>query len=329
VRVKNLAIILVLFGVLFAGCNNDLEVTAPWKDIPIVYGILSPLDTAHYIRIEKAFLDPEVSALEIARIPDSLYYDNLDASIFDISLGKSHQLLEVDGSLEGYIRDEGIFAEVPNILYKVAAKDLKLVPTHSYRLEINRSESLPLVTSEIEIVSKGGIVRPLAGSDLRFPYQSLFKVIWRTADNAFFYDVSLIIHYEEWTEGDPSTIESHSLDWKLGRNISTDRVEVFGITFYEFLAAELDADPTLARFLTGVDVFVRSGGQELYEFRRVLQANSRITGVGGDIPQYTNLSEGIGILTSSNSARIFDYDLHPISLDSLQNGHITEDLNFQ
>jgi hypothetical protein len=329
VRVKKLTFICLLSGVLLAGCDNTLDVTAPWKDIPIVYGILSPADTAHYVRIEKAFLDPEVSALEIARIPDSLYYDSLDASIIDISSGTRFQLQEVDGIDEGYVRDEGIFAEVPNILYKVDAKELVLKPSNSYRLEINRSERLPLVTAEIEIVSKATIVRPLPGTDLRFPYQSLFKVIWRPVDNAFFYDASLLIHYDEWTLGDPGSISSHSVQWELARNISADRLEVLGITFYEFLAAELQTDPALRRFLTGIDVLVRSGGQELYEFRRVLLANSGITSLGGDIPQYTNLSEGFGILTSSNTAQTLDLDLHIVSLDSLRNGYITEDLNFQ
>lgn len=329
VPVKKLTYILLLGGVLLAGCDNELNVTAPWKDIPIVYGILSPLDTAHYIRIEKAFLDPEISALEIARIPDSLYYQDLDASIFDISSGTRHQLTEVNGIEDGYIRDEGVFAEVPNILYKVDANDLKLVATNSYRLEVNRSERLPLVTAEIEIVSRGSIVRPLNGSALRFPYQSLFKVIWMTPENASFYDVSLLIHYDEWTMGDPSTTEHLSTEWQLVRNTTQDRVEVLGITFYEHMATELLADPSTLRFLTGVDVLVRSGGRELFEFRKVIAANSGITSIGGDIPQYTNLSEGIGILTSSNTTKSLDFSLFPESLDSLRLGFLTHDLNFQ
>lgn len=329
VCVKNTSVLFFLAALLFSSCNNDLSVTAPWKDIPIVYGVLSPLDTAHYIRIEKAFLDPEISALEIARIPDSLYYTNLDASIVDVSVGMRYPLQEVDGNLEGYIRDEGVFAESPNILYKADASDLKLVATNSYRLEINRSERQPLVTAEIEIVSRGAIVRPLPNTSLRFPYESLFKVIWRDADNAFFYDVSLVINYDEWIITDPSSIERMSVEWRLARNISQNDIEVLGITFYEFLAAELDADPALARFLSSVDVYVRSGGKELFEFRRVLRANAGITSVGGDIPQYTNLSEGFGILTSSNTSLSPGFDLHPESRDSLVNGNITDDLNFR
>jgi hypothetical protein len=329
VGVKKLTFILLLIGALFAGCSNDLNVTAPWKDIPIVYGILSPLDTAHYIRIEKAFLDPETSALEIARIPDSLYYKNLDVSIFDISSGVRIQMVEVDGIQDGYVRDEGVFAEVPNILYKADAKDLDLTAANAYRLEINRSERLPLVTSEIEIVSRVAMVRPLPDAELRFPYESLFKVIWRKVDNAFFYDVSLIIHYNEWTMGDPGSIEKRDIQWNLARNISADRVEVLGISFYEFLGAELEVEPTLLRSLIDVDVIIRSGGRELFEFRRVLQANSGITSVGGDIPQYTNMSEGFGIMTSSNSTKNLELKLHSVSLDSLREGYLTKDLNFQ
>ena len=312
----------------FVACDNDLEVTAPWKDIPVVYGFLSPTDTAHYIRIEKAFLDPNTSAEEIARIPDSLYYKNLDAAIVDVARDMRFQLEEVDGALEGYIRDEGIFAENPNILYKVDASDLDLTAERRYRLEINRAESLPTVTAEIEQVKRAVIKRPVPNTELRFPYEQDFKVLWEFADNAFFYDVSLLIRFDEGMTGVPGSYEPVVLEWALGRNITANDVEVLGITFYEYLAAELEADPSISRIFNSVDCLVRSGGEELYTFRTIQLANSGITGAGGDIPQYTNLSEGFGLLTSSNLDRINELGLHPETMDSLRNGVITKDLNF-
>ncbi|MCC7244082.1 MAG: hypothetical protein IT269_00265, partial [Saprospiraceae bacterium] len=53
---------LPLLALLVASCSNDFDVAAPWKEIPVVYGLLSPQDTAHYIRIEKAFLDASEGA---------------------------------------------------------------------------------------------------------------------------------------------------------------------------------------------------------------------------------------------------------------------------
>src|SRR5688572_25735004 len=103
--------------IVFASCDNELIVTDEWKDIPVVWGLLNESDTAHYIRVEKAFLDPTTSALDIARIPDSLYYDNALVSLRRISTGQIFPLERVNGDLEGYPREGGVFAETPNYLY--------------------------------------------------------------------------------------------------------------------------------------------------------------------------------------------------------------------
>lgn len=314
--------------VLSIGCDNTLDVTAEWKDIPVVFGVLSPQDTAHYIRIEKAFLDPSRSALEVARIPDSLYYDNLDAALVDLSSGLRYTLEEVDGTEEGLIREEGVFAEMPNILYKVDAQEIDLKPTLKYRLEINRSERLPLVTAETEIVSRPAINRPFFGELLRFQYNQQFKVIWMQSENAFLYDVRLTFNYLESSPATGDQFVPKSLIWTIGRNVTINEVAVDGIGLYEYLAAELEFDPQIERIAVGMDLEVIAGGEEVFEFRKIQLANTGITSVGGDIPRYSNLSEGIGILTSSNRDLKTGYELHPQTMDSLRNGVITEELNF-
>jgi hypothetical protein len=49
-------VLLLLIPLAFTSCETDFELNAEWKDITIVYGILNQNDTAHYIRIQKAFL---------------------------------------------------------------------------------------------------------------------------------------------------------------------------------------------------------------------------------------------------------------------------------
>ena len=111
-------ILLFLIASFWTACNNDLELTENKEDIPIVYGFLSRQDTAHYIRVERAFLDPEKSPLEIAQNPDSLYYDDAIVQLKRLSNGEIFDFAKVDGTLEGYPRKEGIFATTPNFLYK-------------------------------------------------------------------------------------------------------------------------------------------------------------------------------------------------------------------
>ena len=66
---------------MFNSCSNDFDLVDTWKDIPIVYGLLNVNDSVQYIRVEKAFLDEETSALVIAQEPDSLYYGNISVEL--------------------------------------------------------------------------------------------------------------------------------------------------------------------------------------------------------------------------------------------------------
>ncbi len=314
---------------ILTSCENDLNLTAPWKDIPIIYGVLSPADTAHYIRIEKAFLDPTISALEIARIPDSLYYDEIEAVLINIGTGERLTLQEIDGANDGYPRNDGVFATSPNILYKVSAADANLLPGERYRLEVTRSDQLPVVTAETTIVGRPTINRPQSGDKLRFASNSSYRILWSEATAAAFYDVILYVNYDEYNVADPSNIESKVAGWKVSGVTTNTEFEVPGIEFYKFLSASLESSISLRRIFKGIDIQVRAGGIELYEFQRVQLANTGITSAGGDIPQYTNLSEGVGIFSSSNRFARLNLELHEDSLDSLISGSFTRHLNFQ
>lgn len=326
---KKLTFLILTCALALSSCDNELEVAAPWKDIPVVYGILTPSDTAQYIRIEKAFLDPNTSATDIARIPDSLYYQELDAAIIDLSGNRRIQLVAVDGALEGYTRDEGVFAENPNVLYKALTDDIELQGGRRYRLEINRGDELPLVFTEIEQVERPNVKRPQQGEQVRFVYDRDYRVLWEEADNAFFYDVSFVIRYDEFPTGEPLEFETLELEWPVSRNSTQTESEILGVLFYQYLGDQLLADPDISRRFRGLDCFVRSGGEELFTFRQIQLANSGITGAGGELPQFSNMSEGLGILTSSDFDGVLDLGLHPETLDSLRGGIYTEDLNFQ
>jgi hypothetical protein len=142
---------ITVLAILLSSCSNDFDLTAPWKDIPVVYAIISPADTAHYIRIEKAFLDPERSALEIAKIADSLYYPENTISVFLQKKGTTtlYPLTRVDGVKEGIVRDSGIFAQSPNWLYKIKPAQLGggLQAGATYVLIIKRADGKADITA--------------------------------------------------------------------------------------------------------------------------------------------------------------------------------------
>jgi hypothetical protein len=98
-------VILGAFLTLFmSACTNELVLTDTWRDIPVVYGILSTQDTAHYIRLEKAFLDANKGALDVAKIADSLYYKNATVTLEEVISGRKIAFTRADATKEGYPR---------------------------------------------------------------------------------------------------------------------------------------------------------------------------------------------------------------------------------
>ena len=63
-----IASISVLF--LAISCTTKFNVGADYKEVTVVYGLLSLADTAHYIKITKGYFDQKQNNLELAKNPD-------------------------------------------------------------------------------------------------------------------------------------------------------------------------------------------------------------------------------------------------------------------
>lgn len=318
-----------LFGIslLFTSCDNELIVTDTWKDIPVVWGLLSASDTAHYIRVEKAFLDPTTSALDIARIPDSLYYDDAQVTLRRISSGQIYTLTRVDGNLEGYPRDSGIFAESPNYLYKIRANLLNLVPGDEYEFMLVRNDHTDPVTARTIILPKPVLRNPVPGATLGFKTNNQFLFRWNAIDQASLFDLILTIHYSERNAETGGLFLPKSFEWVIQRNLEDVQRSIDGSEFYSAIKANVKENFEATRIFDSLDISVWAGGSELGEFIKVVQANTDITSTQ-DIPNYTNLSEGIGIFSSRNLVRHTGFQITTQAMDSLRNGVITKKLNF-
>ncbi len=321
-----------IFGILSLAlfcisCNNELVVVNDWKDIPVVWGLLSKSDTAHYIRVEKAFLDPTTSALDIARIPDSLYYDDATVSLKRISNGQVFPLQRVNGDLEGYPREGGIFAETPNYLYKIKANEINLVVGEEYEINVDRGDGTPLVTAKTVILPKPVLRNPSAASVLGLRPKSNVDIIWNDIEDAGVYDLKLRFHYLEKNAGTGNLFVPKSFEWSIVDNFTETDFTVEGTDFFNQIKANIEEDIQATRNFESIEIILWVGGIELAEFIKVTQANLGITSTQ-DVPSYTNLSEGVGIFSSRNVSYNTGFRLTNVALDSLANSVITRHLNF-
>jgi hypothetical protein len=332
---------------LLSACSNDFDVAAPWKDIPVVYGIISPLDTAAYIRVEKAFLDPNTSAFTLAQIPDSIYYDDNQINVFleRSDNGQRVQMQRVDGNLEGYVRDTGIFAPDPNWLYKYKspASQPFLVGLKTYKLVVERGDQLPAVTGETTLPGTFKITTPSANGSgqyiINFTPNGDPAVEWRTDGAGVLFEVKLAIRFRE-TGTDGSFLGRDTLLWTAVQSVRrTDNTSgqpneyrgkaILSTTaFYQFLANNIAPASSRLRYFEGCNIILTGGGAEIAELQEVLSANSGISGAEA-LTTYTNMSEGFGIFTGRNTAVLPNVVIGPATVTSMNEDPLTKPLNFR
>ena len=74
----------LIIAIGFNSCKTDIDVNAEYKDIPVVYGLINPTDTNHYIKINKAFLG-NASAVDLAADANNFNYaaNELDVTVVE------------------------------------------------------------------------------------------------------------------------------------------------------------------------------------------------------------------------------------------------------
>jgi hypothetical protein len=300
---------------LITSCSNDFDLVADWQNIPVVYGVLSPQDTAHYIRVERAFLDPNTSALVQAQIPDSIYYTDVQVNLQEISPAGSViqtvALQKIDGNAEGYPKESGIFADSPNWLYKTK---LPLQPANSYKLTVVNAADQTNVQATTPLVGNFDITSPISSYDnesfrLNFEAGKATTIRWKKANNSTFYDIHINILYQETPLANPGAVQNKMLTWKAATSIVPDNLSDVSLTydlqgdaFFNFLNNNLSKNDDVCRKLVAFDCIVYAGADELQKYLTI--GNSSGITSGQEVPKYTNLSQGRGIFTARNADKV-------------------------
>jgi hypothetical protein len=331
----------VLLGItaVFNSCKNDLEVNAPWKDTTIVFGLLNRSDSTQYIRISKAFLG-EGNALDFAKNFDSLYYKTSDIEV-KIEEYKNGNLTETyvllaDTSIQ---KEPGIFNSPKQLLYSFntfgadaldAAATYKLIVKNiKTGNEASASTFLvanPLITKPSEIEEE---VRLYPGGRTAFE--------WRSSKNGYLYEAFIRFLYKEINPNSPNDTSYKYVELNLGRQTSIFEEGTVPIkldadienkniyqALFSFIPQATAQNPAI-RFPTGLEFIINVTTNEMNTYINVNQPSNTIT---QERPQYTNVTNGIGIFSSrGNVSRFLPFNEN--TLDSLQNSPLTSGLNFQ
>lgn len=324
-------ILFISIAFTFSFCTNDFDLTEDWEDITVVYGLLNQSDSVQYIRIEKAFLDPNTSAITIAQVADSLYYENISVELREFrpngSGGSVYQLQRVNAEDEGFTREDGTFASSPNYVYKLAQP---VNEEYTYSLVITKDDGREIkaetkICEDFELTSPAEFV-----TDLRFEDGREATFRWNAPSNSKFFNFKILINYREAVSAS-APFEDKTLAWEIeefAKPNSTGlvRVSTFGEEFYQHIASELE--PGFVREFVGIDLQIGAGAEDLLNYLEIGQVNSGITGAD-IVPTYSNISDGgFGLFSSRYFKTIGSYGLNGPTLDSLKSGYRTINLGF-
>jgi hypothetical protein len=332
---------------ILQNCSTDFDLNADFKETPVIYALLSASDSVHYIRINRAYLSDETDAISLAADPNAIYYgDELSVTLEELSGGgviDAYLVERVDGDTLGIPKNtDGIFASLPNVLYRFKAK---LNTSHTYKITVTNTETGVTAFAQTGIIDSFEIKRPddesIFPQSVLFNPNSSYQLRWRSGQNAKFYDLALRFHYREanyFPEGDSfHIIQGNELEWKFETSYVAETTtggltltyEVDGQSFFNFIKNSFNpvADNYFFRFADSVQFIIDAGGQVLYDYYLYNTATLGLT-EGQITGTYTNVTGGLGIFSTRfhNEGKIYPFTNQTI--DSIACGTITSGLNF-
>ena len=333
---------LIVAVIMLSGCKQDFQIAvSKYVDTPVIYGLLSINDygsdgNTHYVRIQKGYL-LKGNAYLATGIIDSIYYpDNLTVKLIP-AVGPSFTLTRVDGSTVGLNKDTGVFANTPNYLYTFHGA---INANQPYTLVVTRNTGDTVATAVDSIVSSFAIYSPsrIGPSSINFSNTQPAVLTWALAKNADVYDLTVRFFYREYSALDNSLTKDTFIDIPVFRSYIPVYTGSQNITYtltssiiLTYLSNNLKADPNVYRefnYQRGMQFKFAAGGNALGSYFLAQQAQSGLTSSNA-LPPYTNISGGVGLLSSRIYKEIDSIVLTPVGLDTLACDPTSANLNFR
>jgi len=322
---------------LWTSCDNTLDVTAPFENVPIVYATLDPNSDTQYVRIGRAYLGQDGPNGGNAH-PDSLYYPTLVAHI---QAFKENGQLAWDKYLETTYdtpKDSGLFTTQGHRLYRLiipgfTANENRLDWTYKLVLQKD-SSSAAFATAETPLVKNFTLKKPtpIGIQRLNLTATKGQEIEWNQAVNARGYQGYIDMLYMEMPEHQQSDSTRHVvryyLPYQLGSTLNggaTAKTTLTYESYYQFLAESLPVKPGYIRFFRGFTIHLSAGTDDLATYISVSQPSNTIL---QDPPFFTNINGGAGIFASATALDRPNLGLADRSFDSLVFGKLTCHLRF-
>ncbi len=326
---------------LLSGCKNTFNVNEDWQEIPIIYGLLGYTDSLHaggdstepqVVKINRAFLNENADAYGLAKVEDSLYYlDSIDVRLIGYR-GNDIADEAVLTRQQSFDKPGGVFSSPSQYLY-FTKNPYRIDPSLRYQIYMYNPQTKHVAFGYSTVVGPLKPVYPTPGSSaIAFLREQNTPFAWKTGVNARFYDMTIMIKVLERTKGSGNPWDTLTVRWPIITFRLTDdlrgntdmKQNVPGSNFFNIIADQLEVNSQKEHKIAYMDIIWDAGGEEIYNY---INANQAGIGVVQKVPDYTNITGGVGIF-SSRAKSVIRIGLNVRSVEALQADPETRGLNF-
>ena len=308
---KNRLLILFVVSVCvilptLSSCEKEFNPRDKYKDITIVYGLVNPVDSVHYLRIHKAFLGNE-SIIIMAQNPDSSLYpvEDLDVRVYDIDQnGNSTKFTVRDTIIKNKESGDFYYPEQRAYYFEKKFEKTSMYGEDFYRcddtirIEVENKKTGKIVYAQTSLVNSFNVKSPMRNMAFDInPKQNSSVFRWNNAKNGRIYDVYYTMHYREGNHDKPSSdYVKKTIVWYIGQYSApstgngSEQTQNFNFNpgaFYAQIIRDIPYDENVWRTpYDSVTVAIWCGSEDLYYYHNI---NSPSQDLVQERPEYTNL----------------------------------------
>ncbi len=331
--------LLILTTIFFNSCNNKLEINGELKETAIVYGLLNQADSVQYLKIYKAFLTEENTLIAASKPENIYYYDSIEVYL---------EILEPSGN--GYLnkgaiqfdtttlipKNPGIFSNPYQILYRSKPGQALLNSNYFYKVVIRNKYTGKETTAITNLIQAPSNLNPFAWKSFNpgspyAPMVNVFSSIAITAPiNSSQVEVYFEFNYIEKNIVTGDSVKKGPIIVSIGttKYLKFDDsfdLNLSGNKFLNGLAKNIPVNPNIVRYDDTCSMIIWAAGAEFIRYNEV---NTPSLSIVEERPTYTNVSNGLGLVSCRYYYRYPRVMLNRTSVDSLKKSSITKDLNF-
>lgn len=323
-RKKEIAVSLILICTVLTGCKEQVSIQeSPFEALPVIYGIIDPLDSIHFIRVERMYSGEEPPEIT-AKNPDSLFFANVQVSVHLTTYSDSVLSPIIAEWTPSSDKEIGFFSSQNNGLYSFK----KCLQSQGYNLfrkitVLVTIPGLPAASATCAIINIPKIWSPhLNQQFLYIAKDNPIRIIW---SGGFWNEADIGFEIRE------QYADSAGVRFMHFQKIND--VQINGKYYeikipYEFvvqgICRQFQPDSKIIRRSFGPVSITIHTGQE--EYARYIEFMGGINDFNHN--PFTNIQNGLGLLSSKSTVRIEKIELDQFSRLLFANDPSLKELGF-